>query len=71
MKTNILQQKSKFLYAYKFNEDRMKAQNIMLPTDSSGNPDYVYMELYIKSLMHKKYADYLDFKRGEPSINDQ
>lgn len=71
MKTNILQQKSKFLYAYKFNEDRMKAQNIMLPTDSSGNPDYVYMELYIKSLMHKKYADYLDFKRGEPSINVQ
>ena len=71
MKTNILQQKSKFLYAYKFNEDRMKAQNIMLPTDSSGNPDYVYMELYIKSLMHKKYADYLDFKRGEPSMNVQ
>lgn len=71
MKTNILQQKSKFLYAYKFNEDRMKAQNIMLPTDSSGNLDYVYMELYIKSLMHKKYADYLDFKRGKPSMNVQ
>lgn len=71
MKTNILQQKSKFLYAYKFNEDRMKAQNIMLPTDSSGNPDYVYMERYIKSLMHKKYVDYLDFKSGESSMNVQ
>ena len=63
MKTIILQQRSKFLYAYKFNEKRMKAQTIMLPTDSNGNPDYAYMENYIKNLMVVKYQEYLDFKK--------
>ncbi len=62
MKVNILQQKNKFLYAYKFNEKRMKAQNIMLPINSSGNPDYEYMEKYIKKIMYKKYMEYLAFK---------
>lgn len=65
MKTNILQQKCKFLYAYKFNEKRMKAQNILLPIDSSGNPDYEYMENYIKKIMQKKYNSYLNFKQKE------
>ena len=63
MKTIILQQRSKFLYAYKFNEKRMKAQTIMLPTDSNGNPDYAYMENYIKNLMAQKYTEYLNFKK--------
>lgn len=63
MKTNILQQKCKFLYAYKFNEKRMKAQNIVLPIDSFGNPDYDYMEKYIKRLMLSKYSEYLEFKQ--------
>ena len=62
MKGLILQQKSKFLYAYKFNEKRMKNQSIMLPVDSKGNPDYSYMEQYIKNIFYKKYKGYLDFK---------
>jgi len=62
MKGLVLQQKSKFLYAYKFNEKRMKNQSIMLPVDSKGNPDYPYMEQYIKNIFCKKYKDYQDFK---------
>ena len=62
MKGLVLQQKSKFLYAYKFNEKRMKNQSIILPVDSKGNPDYRYMEQYIKNIFYKKYKDYLDFK---------
>lgn len=62
MKTLILQQKNKFLYAYKFNEKRMKSQNIILPTTPSGEPDYLYMENYIKEIMLRKYNEYLEFK---------
>lgn len=62
MKTVILQQKIKFLYAYKFNEKRMQKQNIILPTTPTGEPDYLYMENYIRNIMLKKYSEYLDFK---------
>lgn len=62
MKGIILQQKSKFLYAYKFNEKRMKNQSIMLPVDGNGAPDYSYMEQYIKNIFYTKAKEYLDFK---------
>ena len=61
MKTNIFQQKSKFLYAYKFNEKRMKAQNIMLPVTSTGQIDYDFMEEYIKELEAQKLEEYREF----------
>lgn len=57
--------RSKYSFGYKRNNERLLKDKLMLPTDSNGNPDYAYMERYIKSLMHKKYADYLDFKSGE------
>ena len=61
MKTNILQQKSKFLYAYKFNENRMRAQNIILPVTSKGEIDYNFMESYIKELEDHKIKEYREF----------
>lgn len=48
MKTVILQQKCKYAYGYKFNEKRMQKQSLLLPVDESGNPDYAFMEQYIK-----------------------
>lgn len=57
----IHKQKSKYEYAYKFNEQRMKRQIIMLPIDDIGNPDYAYMEQYAKNMMLKKYQQYLVF----------
>ncbi len=57
----IHKQKSKYEYAYKFNEQRMKRQIIMLPVDYVGNPDYSFMEQYGKNVMLKKYKQYLDF----------
>lgn len=63
MKNVILQQKIKFLYAYKFNEKRMRKQNIILPTTPAGEPDYLYMENYIKEIMLEKYSEYLEFKK--------
>lgn len=48
LKTVILQQKKKYAYGYKFNEQRMQKQMIILPVNGSGKPDYDFMQLYIK-----------------------
>lgn len=62
IKTIILKQKSKFQYSYKFNETRMLRQKIQLPIDKKGNPDYSYMENYIKKLEYEKLNQYLNYK---------
>lgn len=61
MKVAILQQKSKFGYLYKFNAERMANTRIMLPVSDNGTPDYNYMEQYAKSLMLRKYKQYLAY----------
>lgn len=48
IKTMILQQKEKYMYAYKFNEQRMRKQKIMLPVTDEGVPDYDFMANYMK-----------------------
>lgn len=62
-KTIILQQKKKYMYAYKFNERRMKRQYIVVPVKDDDTPDYDYMEQYIKNLIIAKCEAYLNFKR--------
>lgn len=54
-------QRSKFSYGYKFNEQRMLKQKLMLPIDEAGDPDYEYMEQYAKNMMIQKYKQYLNF----------
>ena len=44
----IHQQKNKYAYGYKFNGQRMKRQKILLPVDSFGSPDWLFMEEYMK-----------------------
>ncbi len=61
IKNLILKQKSKYQYAYKFNEKRLKRQKILLPVNKTNEPDYEYMEQYIKNLEHKKIKQYLDY----------
>lgn len=51
----------KYNYGYKFSQDRIKSQMIMLPVTDAGDPDYDFMEQYIKELMLKKYLQYLNF----------
>lgn len=60
IKSAILQQKVKYQYGYKFNGERMKRQSIMLPINSEGEPDYVFMENYMKRKemeMLKRYVE--------------
>ncbi len=62
MKTQILKQKAKYPYGYKFNGTRMNRQKIMLPVNNQNEPDYGYMENYMKQLEYKKLNEYLKKK---------
>ena len=55
--------RSKYSFGYKRNNERLKKDNILLPIDSAGKPDYSYMENFIKNLMRQKYTEYLEFKK--------
>ncbi len=62
IKELIYKQKIKYTYGYKFNSNRMKRQSIMLPINSFNEPDYNYMEQYVKNLMVNKYQQYKSFQ---------
>lgn len=62
VKTQILKQKAKYQYGYKFNGTRMNRQKIMLPVNDQNEPDYDYMENYMKQLEYKKLNEYLTKK---------
>lgn len=57
-KSIIMKQKNKYTYGYKFNENRMKRQIIMVPINDLNEPDYEYMEQYIKNFLLSKYQQY-------------
>lgn len=57
----IRQQKVKYQYAYKFNEQRMRRQVIMLPVTDDGQPDYQFMEDYVRELMSAKREQYRQY----------
>ena len=40
---------------------RLERMKIMLPINTEGDPDYKYMEQYIKNIMIKKYKAYLEY----------
>lgn len=60
IKTIILKQKLKFQYAYKFNEARMRRQKLLLPINENGNPDFDYMENYVKKMEYEKLRKYIE-----------
>lgn len=72
-KTIILQQKNKYCYGYKFNERRMLRQIIVVPVDDNDEPDYEFMEDYMKELMaakRKQYQKYVEQRLVELGIDD-
>jgi len=60
----ITNQKDKYGYGYKMGTARLKRQKIMLPSTSLGQPDYHYMEHYMRRLEYQKLKDYLDYKNS-------
>lgn len=58
-KSSILKQKDKYRYGYKFNGVRMSRQKILLPINENNEPDYTFMENYMKRLELYKLKKYL------------
>ena len=40
----------KYNYGYKFSQDRIRRQTIIIPIDEAGRPDYAFMEKFIYSI---------------------
>lgn len=51
----------KYSHGYKRNQEHLKGDRVMLPTNNMNEPDYEYMEQYTKNMMLKKYKQYLSF----------
>lgn len=59
--TAITNQRKKFGHGYSINSNRLQIFRFMLPVNSKNEPDYDYMENYIKYLEQKKILDYLEY----------
>ena len=61
----ITAQREKYSYGYKMGTERLKRQKIMLPVNDDGEPDFEYMEAFVKNLMANQYRRYLNYIDGE------
>lgn len=68
--TLFAQQRPKYNYGYKFKEQRILRQKLVLPVTNSGEPDVEYMEQYVKNMMRRKYQQYLAFLDGVQQKRD-
>ena len=51
----------KYSFNREINDFRISNEKVLLPVNEDGNPDYAYMEQYIKNIMCNQYKRYLDF----------
>ena len=63
--TVLEQQGSNFNFNREINDLRIKKMRIMLPVTDSGEPDYQFMEDYIRELMEKKRKQYVQFAESQ------
>jgi hypothetical protein len=61
--TSLRQHKRKYSYSFTINSTRLKKQKILLPVNDQKEPDYDYMENYMKQLEYKKLNEYLSIKQ--------
>lgn len=53
---------SGFSYGDQLSSKDLPKKRILLPTNEKGQPDFVYMENYMKALEYEKLKKYLDYK---------
>lgn len=58
----ITLQKNKFGHGYSINNKRLEVFQIMLPINETDEPDFEYMEQYMKYLEYQKLSAYLNYK---------
>ena len=62
----------KYSYGHMGNKDSVKRERIMLPIDNNDEPDYQFMEDYMKELMvakRKQYQEYAEQRLAELGID--
>lgn len=64
----ITRQRGKYGYGYKMGTARLKRQKIMLPITDTNEPDYHFMENFMKQLEYKKLNEYLMRKTNRKAI---
>ncbi len=52
---------SKYGYGYKFSQNRIKKQKILLPVNSKGEPDYVFMEQFMRQKEQEKIDKFQNY----------
>ncbi len=57
----IRQTCSKYSYGKMGSQESIKRERIMLPVDESGNPDYAFMEQYIKEREQQIIQNYIEY----------
>jgi len=55
-------QKSNYSYAFAMISSRLRKVKIQLPVNELGEPDFEYMEAYIKNIFAEKLQRYLEFR---------
>lgn len=48
----------KYNFNREINDERLSREKVMLPINDNGDPDFEYMEQYIKNMMFRKYRQY-------------
>lgn len=61
IKKAIEKQRYKYMYGYKMGTERIKKQSLMLPVTLNGEPDYDFMNNYIKGLKYNSITAAIDF----------
>ena len=59
----ITKQRNKFGHGYSLTNNRLKSFKLMLPINEKKEPDYEYMENYMKKLELEKLKKYLNYKK--------
>lgn len=54
--------RGKYNFGYKRSDTRLKKEKLKLPIDKKGQPDFEYMENFIKKLEYDKLTKYLEIK---------
>ncbi|MBT7851071.1 MAG: restriction endonuclease subunit S [Flavobacteriaceae bacterium] len=54
----------KYSFNREMNDTRIKKEKILLPINDKNEPDYEFMENYMKNLEYKRLTEYLKFKSG-------
>lgn len=57
----VTRQKEKYGYGYKMGTERLKRQKILLPINKNKNPDWNFMENYIKTLEMEKIISIIKY----------